>query len=376
MKSNQFVPVADLPCFGQLPCLHTTAQERLQKGCHRMIWNGTWQDTSVALYRNLSLGGAKYPTNTLGISNRFIPAVAYECDVSDLLFLSPSEAINLHRNDAIERHLLQRLHGLHSKLWLMIGSSVDHMNMNLGCPLLFGSQKTTAISVERGFGSDHLTMDICHSPVFNFSFAYVFVDGFSTTIASRNATLRAAQFEAIHHQLVAWGWSVGPEFVTMSGLEWDFKHWMDASATPDFENVRPAILMQLGLLQRLWPDVTGVFLRTHFATLHSRYGRPYLADASKVARYNDILRSLETMAMGEELCGGVMIADMDSLMMHHGTARSGWSDGMHPAPWITLQYMNLLAHVLADLGESCSQRSTSDRRQHRPHSRHGLMATR
>ena len=38
-------------------------------------------------------------------------------------------------------------------------------------------------------------------------------------------------------------------------------------------------------------------------------------------------------------------------MRHNGTRASGWTDGLHPAPWVTLQYVGLCANALADLEE-------------------------
>lgn len=351
-----FVPMDNKPCFGQLPCLHTTSQDRLRARCHRSIWIGKWEDTSFVLgNKSLHVGGQSYKMNNAGLSNRYKSDTALECDLADLLLLSSSPYIHKHMNDASERHLHLRLQGLRNKLWVMIGDSVDHMNINLGCPLLFGTEKTSILSTEKDFSGldERLTLDICTSTSINFTMAYVFVDGFSTTTASRNRTIRAMQYAGLDRTLRSLGWPLGPDFVTMGGMVWDIKHWIDAHAAPDWKNVSLVISMQIELLQNLWPHMKGIFLRTHFECLRSRHGKLYLSNQGLVEQYNSIMHKLSSNATELDLCGKVLIADMRKLMIHHGQSSTGWSDGIHPAPWVSLQYVSLLANIFADLGDAC-----------------------
>ena len=335
-----FEPVTDQPCFGQTPCLHTSASERVASGCMDSIWEGAWQNTQVAA-RLVDLLGKRVPMTPSGLSNRFKPAVATQCDFTDLSLLSPSGEVEKSLTDAKERHLLARLRGLQNKLWLTLGTSVDHRSTRF-CPLIFGSQKDIVF--------DGLVFDFCIFERLNFTMMYAFQDGFSTTVSSRNASQQRVRFSKIQSSLNANGYPRGPDFLTMAGVEWDFKHWQDAEAKPDFAAIRPAINMQIHTAQKQWPTLSGLFLRTQY---RSDY---YASNPAHVEHYNHILRSFhKASTMSSRPCTSIFVADMALLMRHNGTKASGWTDGLHPAPWITLQYVGLCANLLADLGELCSQ---------------------
>ena len=80
----------------------------------------------------------------------------------------------------------------------------------------------------------------------------------------------------------------------------------------------------------------------------------YTFNFAHVQQYNNILLSFQPRDMSKP-CKSILIADMEKLMKrHNGTRASGWTDGLHPAPWVTLQYVGLCANALADLGELCS----------------------
>ena len=178
---------------------------------------------------------------------------------------------------------------------------------------------------------------------------YTFQDGFSTTVASRNASQQRVRFSNIQSSLASNGWPRGPDFLTMAGVEWDFKHWQDAKAAPDFAAIRPAINMQVHIAREQWPTLSGLFLRTMYRS--DRYVRI----PAYVEQYNHILRSFhKASAVSSRPCESIYIADMALLMRHNGTHKSGWTDGLHPGPWVTLQYVGLCANALADLGELCS----------------------
>ena len=55
-----------------------------------------------------------------------------------------------------------------------------------------------------------------------------------------------------------------------------------------------------------------------------------------VEHYNHILRSFHkaSTSRSDNPCKSVYIADMALLMRHNGTKKSGWTDGMHPGPWV------------------------------------------
>lgn len=337
-----FKPLADEPCFGQKPCLHTTASERIESGCANSVWKGAWQNEQVASHQKTVVMGKKTMATHLGVSNRFEPASSLECDIADLLLLSPSAEVEKSLTDAKLRHLLTRLQGLRNKLWLTVGTSVDH-RVTHHCPLIAGTRPRDIRS------GDDVMMEFCVLERLNFTIMYTFRDGFSTTVSSRNATLQQARFSLLKQCLQANGWPHGPDFLTLAGVEWDFKHWFDAKADPDFEAVFPAIHMQSDIARRQWPSLSGLFLRTQYSS------NKYLFDQVQVECYNQILHHFQDTTKKYFPCGSIFVADMALLMRHNGSAHSGWTDGLHPAAWVTLQYISMSANVLSDLGELCSE---------------------
>eukprot|EP00964_Phaeocystis_antarctica_P002931 scaffold1548_cov50-Phaeocystis_antarctica.AAC.8 len=49
------------------------------------------------------MGGKRMPTTPLGLSNRFTPAVATKCDLTDLSLMSPSGEVEKSLTDAKAR---------------------------------------------------------------------------------------------------------------------------------------------------------------------------------------------------------------------------------------------------------------------------------
>lgn len=335
-KCTAFEPVPDQPCFGQTPCLHTTASQRVSSGCMSKMWDGAWLNEDVATAKK-SLIGKMFKMTPLGLSNRFISTSDVECDITDLLLLSPSAAVTKRLTDANERHLLARLQGLRGKVWLTIGTSVDHRSTRF-CEFLFG--KTHSFSDDDG-----LFFDFCVFERLNFTMMYTFQDGFSTTVSSRNATQQRLRFSKIHMTLNAHGWQ--PNFLTMAGVEWDFKHWVDAKAEPDFAAIRPTIQMHVHAARKEWPALSGLLLRTQYSS------DGYTSNRGQVERYNRILHSFRSLDQSKP-CESIYIADMAKLMRHNGSLSSGWTDGLHPSPWVTLQFVGLCVNALADLAELCS----------------------
>lgn len=107
----------------------------------RKIWEGDWQNEDVATAKKkMPLLGKTMSMTPLGMSNRFLSKHDVQCDIADLLLLSPSAEVEKRLTDAKERHLLARLQGLRNKLWLTIGTSVDHRSTRF-CELLFGKRR-------------------------------------------------------------------------------------------------------------------------------------------------------------------------------------------------------------------------------------------
>jgi hypothetical protein len=51
-------------------------------------------------------------------------------------------------------------------------------------------------------------------------------------------------------------------------------------------------------------------------------------------------------------CGGVFVADMANLMINDGLR--GWTDGLHPTAFVTMNYVSLLMNALSDFGMRCN----------------------
>ena len=345
--AHKYTPIADAPCYGQKPCLHTSAPQRIASGCMTSIWQGTWLDATEAQRLKAVQGlGKSYPMNKLGLSNRFRPRTEEECDVADVLQLSASADIEKSLTDAKERHLLQRLKGVRNRVWLTFGTSVDH-RMTRMCPLLAGTPKTTVMD---DLDSSRV-FNFCVLPALNLTIIYTFQDGLCSTMQSRNASLQRAKMAGLHSLMAAKGWPQGPDFVTLAGVEWDFKHWADSHARPDFDAAPAALALQTASVRYQWPMVKGIFLRNHYQADR------YTFSNQQIVRYNAVLSGFAASKkhdMGKHLpCGQLFYADMASLMRHNGTKKSGWTDGMHPAAWVTFAYLSLSVNALADLGEAC-----------------------
>ena len=105
-------------CLNMVPCLHTTAQDRLLAGCSSSVWTGRWaidpQRESSRLRGEAS-------------DQKYITARDEACEPANAFMLSPVRSVRGKVTDAIEQHGNMRLRGLRGKMWLMFGTSVDHM---------------------------------------------------------------------------------------------------------------------------------------------------------------------------------------------------------------------------------------------------------
>ena len=366
-------------CYGMKPCLHTTALERVQRGCLDAVWSGTWAiglQSARAMADNNRLKGI----NPL-IEQKFTPLT--DCDTADVLLLSPQHSMRGdHVSVAQEEHTLLRLEGLKGKLWLMIGTSIDFNALKLACAI-FGEEETLAHRPGSQFKTHW-----CHMKPLGLTLAYFFGNGLATvreTVSTRRPTRqeRDATARGLDAELRVRGWAAGPDFVSLSGIEWDFQHWYYTNQTPWVGDAEGLVDQQIEAVHAQWPRVRAILLRTMFRSTYKGFS---MGDATMYRQYNDAMRHLvgrqrqwETPAAGGSVrsrrCNVIGVLDLPSLMNYsaatgrcvggnplgQGTcsSMSGWTeDGLHPPPWVLSPFLSLSLNVLSDYADVCSTPSS------------------
>mmetsp|Transcript_16370 Transcript_16370/g.55261 ORF Transcript_16370/g.55261 Transcript_16370/m.55261 type:complete len:363 (-) Transcript_16370:27-1115(-) len=327
-----FVPLEDEKCAGQQPCFHTTAAERRAAGCGGKLWAGEW-DKPGPMGRMAK--GAPM--------NRFHPTAEASCDVSHSFALSSSPWARGPSAEAAEAHALKRLEPLRGKLWFTVGTSIDHRS-TMACPTMFGLER----KVYAGLG------DACHLPLLNATFMYAFIDGLSTREFARSPEGQKAFLAERSQALAKHGWHGRPDMFTLSGTEWDFKHFTEAKRKPDLAGASKAVALWITSMRSQWPRAAAVSFRT---TYHAdkNYGSKVNYDA-----YNALIHAAvsdATLPAGQ--CGQAAVLEMDQLMRNGGSSKTGWTDGLHPAPWVTFAYINLGLNFMADLDFNCAPAATA-----------------
>ena len=71
-------------CYGMKPCLHTTAEQRVHRGCLDGIWRGVW---AIGLRSERAKALRLLRDVTPLIAQHFTPTL--DCDAADVLVLSP-----------------------------------------------------------------------------------------------------------------------------------------------------------------------------------------------------------------------------------------------------------------------------------------------
>eukprot|EP00966_Prymnesium_polylepis_P115535 2670788-Prymnesium_polylepis.1 len=238
-------------CYGMKPCLHTTALERVQRGCLDAVWAGSW---AIGL-RSPRGGCCQHPNALNGlnplIEQQFTPRV--DCDVANVLLLSSLPHIRgAHVSVAQEEHTLLRLEGLKGKLWLMMGTSIDFNVLKLACAVL-GQEEELAHRP-----NSQLKTHWCTMKPLGLTLVYFFGNGLVSvreTTTSRKPT--RAEMDAVarglHAELIARGWGDGPDYVSLSGIEWDFQHWYYTQTTPWIDDAQRLIDLQIEAVHAQWP---------------------------------------------------------------------------------------------------------------------------
>jgi hypothetical protein len=392
-RPSSFKPVSPAACQNSVPCLHTNARERLASGCSHALWVGQWLIDPLSNASLLAGNGA--------LEQRFHAAADDQCEPAHAFLLSPEPRIRGHVTDANERHASSRLRGVRSKLWLLIGSSVDHQIVRDVC-VDFRAQRLdveappTALHPLPGLRIDYCTFP---SPL-GLKVAYIGYKGLTALEVQSNASLQAQRFGEISSLLRATkALGTTPDFVSFGGIEWDFKQWglqkMQPHSAADWAAIRNALALQLAAARQAWPRLHGLFLRSQFRTTYRWYRDWVDVAGEEYERYNGLMRGLaaastaappaQTLGGSAEAstrepggaaagsaCGAVHVLDIARAFNctnergYHSCGReSGWTvDGLHPSPWAMRAYFSTAVNVLADVGEACSGSASGGDRQH------------
>ena len=377
-------------CYGMKPCIHTAPVERLRRGClTAKLWAGKWS-IGLNTSRGRSMRQKHYPfgldfSATPLASQQFVPAL--DCDYASALVLSPQSAIRgEHTSVAAEEYAMERLSGVRGKLWLMIGTSIDQNVLKFACES-FGAERTLFADV-----SQDAKLHLCNVRALGITLAYAFSNGLVSVregastcrVPTRSEMLQRAH--SLDEQLGAAGWANGPDFVSLSGVEWDFQHWFFCNATPWISQAERVVQEQVDTVRERWPRVKAVLLRPMF---RSTYHEFFQGDPAVYARYNAVLQRLvdsagsigpqraagaattsDTAGGAGAVCPPLALLDLPTLMNYsataggcaggfaegHGTcsSMSGWTvDGLHPPTWVMGTFLGLSLNMLSDFATAC-----------------------
>ena len=301
-----------------------------------------------------------------------------------------------------------RLRGLHNAFWLMLGTSIDHMLVRDLCPMLKSEKRYAEANASAIYGgspgSTPLRLDYCTIAPLNLTLGLIGHRGLTTLALTANESLQAARFAEIDKLLARTFTSrasASPDFVSFSGIEWDFKQWgLQRRARPvsdaDWQAVRRAIAVQVEGARRAWPRLRAIFLRTQYPTSYRWYKDWVDVEVSEFAKYNAVIRevghadlSARAIADGHDCtahgtvrlkdaassgecgvhspgrwCGRLVVLDAARLFTCSAelgypggcTAAAGWTvDGMHPVQWALRGYFDAAINVLADFGGVCAR---------------------
>ena len=274
-------------------------------------------------------GGATQTLSTkTAIDTRlhFHPAADHACDFALSHKFSSLEQIKGKETEATENHRRERLAPLFgNRLWLTLGTSIDH-RMTRNCPTMYGAPQ-----VYKPSGSD-----LCVVPGLNLTIGYHFVDGLTTTHEAATAEAQRAALAKVDTERAEVGYPRGPDFVTFGGAEWDFKHFTEQKKRPNYEWVGAKLSGWLEAAAEQWPRAAGLSFRTTY------FAPKAFASAEQYANYTAVMAGVAARHRPP-----AVLLRMDKLMRNGGA--KGWSDGLHPAPFVTLAYIDLVLNVMADV---------------------------
>ncbi|CAJ1960360.1 unnamed protein product [Cylindrotheca closterium] len=298
------------------------------------VWMGEWE-----LNRSLVKPGARTPADE-DLARRYHSKFESSCNMTDILRLSINEMISGHVNDASELAVLERMKGLRGQTLLQIGTSVDNRLLRFGCPV-FGTKRNV-------YKEGDIAVSECQIPLIDFTMVYAFND--ALTKAHVSVEEQGDHLKKIDELMSQHGIQ-SPRYIVLSGIEWDMKWHKDHKEQFDWNYTELVVDEKVSLLRRHYPSALALFLRTQPYT-SGKEGS--LASKESFQRYNDLFyATARHHNPNENICGGVHVADLAEMMLYNGTAESGWSDGVHPSGWVSLQFMNVLLNVVSLMGELC-----------------------
>ena len=276
-------------------------------------------------------GGATQTLSTkTAIDTRlhFHPAADHACDFALSHKFSSLEQIKGKETEATENHRRERLAPLFgNRLWLTLGTSIDH-RMTRNCPTMYGAPQ---VNKPGGWAGD-----LCVVPGLNLTIGYRFVDGLTTTHEAATAEAQRAALAKVDTEWAEVGYPRGPDFVTFGGAEWDFKHFTEQKKRPNYEWVGAKLSGWLEAAAEQWPRAAGLSFRTTY------FAPKAFASAEQYANYTAVMAGVAARHRPP-----AVLLRMDKLMRNGGA--KGWSDGLHPAPFVTLAYIDLVLNVMADV---------------------------
>jgi hypothetical protein len=162
---------------------------------------------------------------------------------------------------------------------MIVGTSIDHRILRHS-QSLFGEDAVRIVDFAPKSGH---YFESCTIPEFNFSIAYTIERGSSTLSSSRNISGEMERFKTIDQVIRENGWTQGPHFLCLSGIEWDFKNWKDAHISMNTSLIGPFILLQLDIAKKVWPLIEVTVYR-------NVYNAPkYIHNKTAVQIYNNIV---------------------------------------------------------------------------------------
>jgi len=375
----RFKPLEPETCRNVKPCLRSTARERLKANCTAAMWSGSWR---IDPQKPSDARGLSQPK---GWKHQHFTTAAADCEEADPFVLAPTH--DRHVTVATSQFTTSRLAGLRGALWLMMGTSIDHgivheVCVRFGREVLVADAAPTLTHPRPGL---HFTWCRLPSPL-NLTMVEMSARGLATLAHQRDAARWQQAAAEVQALLGTIGWSAGPTFLSLAGVEWDLKNMATQKALPssaaEWDDIRSSLRMQAAAARRVWPRLKAIALRTQFKTTYKFSAGWVHQDVKLYEMYSDLMRGLarESFAQrfvrspaasrpGGRWCGMVSILDMDGFMncswdgeryqdgcSYLGQAKrdASWTrDGLHPMPWVYHQYWRVAANALADVGEAC-----------------------
>jgi hypothetical protein len=290
------------------------------------LFNGTWDNLGP-----LKTGSKEFPAEQL--TARFHSSIEQSCSLSDFLKAAKDPIVCGHLTEKNEFDMILRLSNTREKTWLSIGTSIDHRNLRIGCPV-FGQERKVLLHRTK---SESILVAHCKIPVLDVTLAYVF--GGALSLASLEE--KSALYEAIHEALGLLNLpKVG--LITLSGIEWDLKE----NKNVNISEYEQSVESNIKLISRRWPS-TPMSLRTQYYSVDNK--GISLASIARIEELNEVFHNVAQKSHTAANSNKIFVSDMRNLMRFNGTYASGWTDGLHPSGWVTLQYMNLVLHQMNDV---------------------------